>query len=111
MDNVTKEMAKHDVRIKRGNFNVHRDQKIVERSNRSLSERLFSYQYSQEMNFTSQKGSTEWVKRLPEVISTLNREETRLTKTKRVDAIKETSCCCKTINHLVKTSWLEGEEN
>ena len=91
MGNVPKETVKHDVKIRRGNVNVHRDQGIVECFNRTLSERLFSYQYSQEMNFTSQKRSTEWVKRLPEVVPTLNREETRLTKKKPVDAIKETS--------------------
>ena len=34
-------MKDHDVRIRRGNVNVHRDQGIVERFNRSLSERLF----------------------------------------------------------------------
>ena len=79
MGDVTKEMEKHSVRIRRGNVNVHRDQGIVERFNRTLSERLFSYQYSQEMNFKSCERSTEWVKRLPEVVAALNREETRYT--------------------------------
>ena len=36
MGAVTKEMEKHDVRIRRGNVNVHRDQGIVERFNRTL---------------------------------------------------------------------------
>ena len=89
MGAVTEEMKKHDVRIRRGNVNVHRDQGIVERFNRSLSERLFSFQYSQEMNLKSGERSTEWVKRLPEVISALNREKTRLTEKRPVDAIKE----------------------
>ena len=93
MGEVTKEMTKHDVRIRRGNVNVHRDQGIVERFNRSLSERLFSFQYSQEMNVKSGERSREWVSRLPEVISALNREKTRLTEKRPVDAIKE-----KTIN-------------
>ena len=93
MGAVTEEMKKHDVRIRRGNVNVHRDQGIVERFNRSLSERLFSFQYSQEMNIKSGERSTEWVKRLPEVVSALNREKTRLTEKRPVDAIKE-----KTIN-------------
>ena len=70
-------------------MNVHRDQGIVERFNRSLSERLFSFQYSQEMNLKSGERSREWVKRLPEVISALNREKTRLTEKRPVDAIKE----------------------
>ena len=87
MGAVTEEMKDHDVRI-RGNVNVHSDQGIVERFNRSLSERLFSFQYSQEMNLKSGERSTEWVKRLPEVVSALNREKTRLTG-RPVDAIKE----------------------
>lgn len=41
MDDVTKGMAKHDARIRRGNVNVHRDQGIVERFDRNLGERLF----------------------------------------------------------------------
>ena len=79
----------HDVRIRRGNVNVHRDQGIVERFNRSLSERLFSFQCSQEINIKSGERSREWIKRLPEAISALNREKTRLTEKKPVDAIKE----------------------
>ena len=35
MGEVTEEMKKHDVSIRRGNVNVHRDQGIVERFNRS----------------------------------------------------------------------------
>ena len=79
MGEVTKEMTKHSVRIRRGNVNVHRDQVIVECFNRTLSERLFSYQYSKDMNFKSNDRSREWVKRLPEAVAALNREETRLT--------------------------------
>ena len=82
MGEVTKEMEKHDVRIRRGNVNVHRDQGIVERFNRTLGERLFSFQYSQEMKKESGERSTEWVKRLPEVVLALNREKTRLTEKK-----------------------------
>ena len=89
MGAVTKEMENHGVRIRRGNVNVHRDQGIVERFNRTLGERLFSFQYSQEMNMKSGERSTEWVKRLPEVVSALNREKTRLTEKRPVDAIKE----------------------
>ena len=89
MGAVTKEIDKDDVRIRRGIVNVHRDQGIVERFNRSLSERLFSFQYIQEINLKSGERSTEWVKRLPEVVSALNREKTRLTEKRPVDAIKE----------------------
>ena len=40
------------------------------------------------MNLKSGKRSREWVKRLPEVVSALNREKTRLTEKKSVDSIK-----------------------
>ena len=89
MGDVTKEMTKHETRIRRGNPNVHRDQGIVERFNRTLGERLFRFQYSQEINFKSGERSTEWVKRLPEVVKALNNETTRLTGKKPIDAIKE----------------------
>ena len=89
MGEVTKEKAKNDVRVRRENVNVHRDQGIVERFTRTLSERLFSYQYSQEMNFRSAERSREWVKSLPKVVLALNGEKTRLTGKKPVEAIKE----------------------
>ena len=41
------------------------------------------------MNFKEGKRSTEWVKRLPEVVLALNSKETRLTGNKPVDAIRE----------------------
>ncbi|RMX47837.1 hypothetical protein pdam_00008541, partial [Pocillopora damicornis] len=58
-------MEKRDVRNRRRNVNVHRDQGIFERFNQNLGKRFFSFQYSQEMNFTSSsKRSAEGVKRL-----------------------------------------------
>ena len=69
MNEVTKEMAKHGVRIRSGNLNVLRDQGIFEQFNRTLGDRLFIFQYSPEMNFTSRKRKTEWVRSLPEVVS------------------------------------------
>lgn len=89
MGEVRKEISKHDVRIRRGNVNFHGDQEIVERLNRTLGERLFSFQYSQEMDTESGERSKEWVKRLPEVVEALNSEKTRLTAKRPVDAIKE----------------------
>ena len=56
-----------------------------------MGERLFTFQYSQEVNFKGGKISTEWVKRLPEVVSALNSEVTRLTGKKPVVAIKDKS--------------------
>ena len=70
--------------MRRGNVNVHRDQGIVERFSLTLGERLFAFQYSQEMNFKERKRSTEWEKRLPAVVSALNNEVTRLTGKKPV---------------------------
>lgn len=59
MGDVTREMERHDVRIRKGIVNVHRIQGIFKRFDFFLAERLFSYQYSQEMNFTSGKRSTD----------------------------------------------------
>ena len=76
------------VTIRRGRANIHRDQAIVERFNRTLAERLFGHQYAVEMNMPSGR-STAWVKRLPEVVSALNIEVKRLIGKKPADAIRE----------------------
>ena len=91
MGEVTREMAKHDVRIRRGNVNFHRDQGIVERFNQTLGERLLTFQYSEEINYKEGKRSVEWVRRLPEVVLALNSEVTSLTGKKPVDGIKDKS--------------------
>ena len=49
MGAVTKLMENHKKRIRRGRVEIHRDQAIVERFNRTLGERLFGYQYAVEM--------------------------------------------------------------
>ena len=46
---TTKLMEKHDVMIQRGDPSQHRSQGIVERFNRTLADRLFSYQYHKEL--------------------------------------------------------------
>ena len=81
-------MSEHNVTIRRGRTNIHRDQAIVERFNRTLAEKLFGYQYAVEMNMPSGR-STAWVKRLPEVVSALNNEVTRLIGKKPAVAIRE----------------------
>ena len=43
MGNVTKEMENHKTCIRRGRAEIHRDQAIVERFNRTLAERLFGH--------------------------------------------------------------------
>ena len=82
-------MEKHDVIIQRGDPSQHRSQGIVERYNRTLSDRLFSYQYHKELEDPS-KSNREWVSRLQNVFSSLNNEKTRLIGMKPVDAIKQT---------------------
>ena len=76
MGSVSKLMEKHKVRIQRGQAGNHRSQAFVERANKTLSERLFSHQYAQEM--LGKDKSREWVKRLPLVLKAMNSEPTRL---------------------------------
>ena len=87
MGGVTKEMEKHKTYIRRGRTEIHRDQAIVERFNRTLAERLFGHQYAVEMLHAGR--STVWVKRLPDVVKALNNEVTRLPGKKPAVAIKE----------------------
>jgi len=91
MGAVTKEMEKQQTFIRRGPVDIHRDQAIVERFNRTLAERLFAHQYAVEMLLPEGKRSTAWVKRLPEVVSALNNEVTSLIGKKPAFAIKEKS--------------------
>ena len=88
MGAVTKTANEHHVTIRRGRPNIHRDQAIVERFNRTLAERLFGYQYAVEMNMPSGR-STAWVKRLPDVVSALNNTVTRLIGKKPAEVIRE----------------------
>ena len=79
MGAVSQLLAKLSVQVRRGRVDIHRDQRIVERWNRTLAERLFGHQYAQEMRLPSSQRSTEWVARLPSVVAALNGEVTRLT--------------------------------
>ena len=80
-------MEKHDVMIQRGDPSQHRSQGIVERFNRMLADRPFSYQYYKELEDPS-KSNREWVSRLQNVVSALNNEKTRLIRMKPVDSQK-----------------------
>ena len=94
MGSVTKVMQNNKTAIRRGRTEIHRDQAIVERFNRTLAERLFGYQYAAERTYThthAGQRATEGVKRLPEVVSALNNEVTRLIGKKPAEAIKEKS--------------------
>jgi len=84
-------MGKHKTYIQYGHINIHRDQAIVERFNRTLAERLFGHHYAVEMLLPEGKRSTAWVKRLPEVVLALNNEVTSLIGKKPAIAIKEKS--------------------
>ena len=95
MGAVTKEMEKHKTYIQRGRTEIHRDQAIVERFNRTLAERPFGYQYAIEMRLPKGKRSTAWVTHLSAVVSALNNEITRLTGKKPAVAIKEKSVAAK----------------
>ena len=88
MGAVNQLLSKHNVEVRRGRVDIHRDQAIVERFNRNLAERLSGHQYGVEMRLPDDKRSTEWVARLPAVISALNKEVTRLTGKKPAKAIK-----------------------
>ena len=88
MGAVSQLLAKHSVQVRRGRVDIHRDQGVVERWNRTLAERLFGHQYAQEMRLPSGQRSTEWVARLPSVVAALNGEVTRLAGKKPSDAIK-----------------------
>ena len=85
MGAVSQLLAKHGVSVRRGRVDVHRDQGIVERFNRTLAERLFGHQYAQEM--LSEQRSSEWVARLPAVVAALNGEVTRLIDKRPSEAI------------------------
>ena len=86
---MTMLMEKHDVIIQHGDPSQHRSQGIVERFNRTLADRLFSYQYHKEFE-DPPKSNREWVSRLQNVVNALNNEKTRLIGIKPVDAIKQT---------------------
>ena len=60
-------MEKHDVMTQRGDPSQHRSQGIVERFNRTLADRLFSFQYHKELE-DPLKSNREWVSRLQNVV-------------------------------------------
>ena len=67
-------MEKHGVIIQWGDPSQHRSQGIVERFNRTLADRLFSYQYHNELEDPS-KSNREWIYRLQNAVSALNNEK------------------------------------
>ena len=85
---MTKLMKKHDMMIQHGDRSQHQWQGIVERFNRTLADRLFSFQHHKKLENPS-KSNREWVSTLQNVVSALNNEKTRLTGMKPIDAIKQ----------------------
>ena len=75
----SKLMASHGVQIRTAVPGNHRQQGIVERFNRTLAERLFVHQYHKEIDNPKMRDKT-WVEYLPEVVSDLNGQITRLTE-------------------------------
>ena len=88
MGHVTSLMKRHNVIIQRSEAGNHRAQAFVERANRTLSERLFSFQYGKEMSSDDNERSREWVERLPAVLKSMNNEVTRLTGKEPQEALK-----------------------
>ena len=111
MGTVTKVMENKKIAIRRGRTEIHRDQAIVERFNRTLAARLFSYKYAVEMNMKHNgKRSTEWVKRLPEVVSALNNEVTRLIGKKICTSNQREIRFSQSRYTLFETSWCGREK-
>ena len=69
-------MGKKGVMIKRSDAGHHRAQAFVERANRTLGEKIFPCQYTQEMIRESR--SREWVNRLPNLIKDMNNTPIRI---------------------------------
>ena len=88
MGEVNKLLSEHKTEVRRGRVDIHRDQGIVERFNRTLAERLFGYQYAVEMKLPEGERSRQWVNRLQAVVSAINNEITRLTGEKPSHALK-----------------------
>ena len=106
MGAVTQLMAKHNVRIRRRQPEIHRHQGVVERFNRTLAERLFGYRYAKELE-NPHKRYREWVKRLPEVLKALNAE------TKKPPPIvtrkaSDPNCPIANVRYLYQPGELEG---
>ena len=88
MGHVTSLMKRHNVIIQRSEAGNHRAQAFVERANRTLSERLFSFQYGKEMSSDDNERSREWVERLSAVLKSMNNDVTRLTGKEPQEVLK-----------------------
>jgi hypothetical protein len=107
MGSVTQFMDKHNVKIRRGRTEIHRDQAIVERFNRTLGERLFGYQYAKELE-NPHKRNREWVKRLPAVIKAINSETNKPPEVEIKKINDEAICTNASLRYLYQPGELEG---
>lgn len=107
MGAVTKEMENLKTRIWSRRTEIHCNQAIVVRFNSTLAEHLFGYQYGVEMRQPSGQQWTAWVKRLPEVFSTLNNKVTRLIEKKTCQHNQREACVFETLNFLFEACWGE----
>ena len=107
MGSVTQLMAEHNVSIRRGRKEIHRDQALVERFNRTLAERLFGYQYAKELE-NPHKRNREWVKRLPEVIKAINSETKKPPPVKQNRPAGKPICPDSAVRYLYQPGEQEG---
>ena len=85
---VTAAFTKHGTAVRRGITNLHRNQAVVERYNKTLAERIFAHQYDEELRGECRDRCRQWVKNLDQVVESLNNETNRSTGLKPVEAIK-----------------------
>ena len=86
MGAVSQAMKGRSIKIQRGEAGNHKSQSLVERANRTIAERLFSHQYSQEM--LTDGRSREWVRNLPGIVESMNNGVKRITLKKPDVAIE-----------------------
>ena len=109
MGSVTKEMEKHKTNIRRGRTEIPRDQAILKRYNRILAKRLFGHQYVDEMRLPESQRYSEWVVRLPVLVSVLSGEVTRLTGKKTRCGHQRKSRLFQTFYSLSQPCWRARE--
>ena len=107
LGSVIQLMAEHNVSIRRGWKEIHRDQALVERFNRTLAERLFGYQYAKELE-NPHKRNREWVKRLPEVIKAINSETKKTPQVKQNRVAGKPICPDSAVRYLYQPGEQEG---
>ena len=94
----TKDSKKMDNRtsyIIRGRAEIHRDQALVERFNRTLAKFLFGHQCAIEMLLPPEQRLTAWIKTLPGVLRALSNKVTQLTGKKPSVVIKQKGVAAK----------------